>query len=697
MDVPNQDQSGSKQTESLSAAAVSRSNGFELADGSTVRVEVAAVASITQSVRPPNSRRWEPSAFWFSFWLAVVFVATKAVHFGVPFSYGVQEYLNDIVIVSYADVLFVLGVGAVAQVALWLTASRPLLLRLVWVALGLFCLVSVVFAIVSVQIFAYLRSPLTYPLIYLAGDVKNMQSSVGAFVSRPLLIAIVATPIVYLIASCITHRFIQPRRSASFRLMQLVCLAAIAAAAVYGRQMVTGEWGDRDDRLIAENPHWYLASSVVTELLGGQSIRLVEDFPDEDLDDFLVVGERTAPAVSLIAADKRPKNVIVVVMESTATRYLSLYGSSFATTPNLQREAAHAVVFENAYCHVGLTANALVAIALSNYPGMTYKEYTVEHPALPGTTLAQVLKTCGYRTAFVHSGDLEYTNQIGFLQNRGFDDLWDYRQLGCGLPNFGEFSWGVEDRCMVEGILKWIDQDRSKPFCVLSWTIQAHHPYMLQPPQPIDFFNGEPPPGAEPYTLNLYLNVQREVDAQLGRLFDGLRERGLADDTVVVIVGDHGEAFGEPHKTYGHGSKLFEECVNVPMIVWSPRLFPEGRRETTVGSQIDINPTVTDLLGVPPADSWQGRSLFDATRPPRAYFYASNDDYLLGVRECRWKYTYNATRGRDVLFDLENDPTEQTNVADQHADVCRRLRQRLAAWMAYEREHLAELHAAEGK
>ena len=87
--------------------------------------------------------------------------------------------------------------------------------------------------------------------------------------------------------------------------------------------------------------------------------------------------------------------------------------------------------------------------------------------------------------------------------------------------------------------------------------------------------------------------------------------------------------------------------------------------------------------------SWQGRSLFATERTGRAYFYAANDLYLLGVREGRFKFIYDVTRGKDTLFDLEKDPTEQTNVADQHRGLCHTYRQRVAAWKTHAASHLA--------
>jgi arylsulfatase A-like enzyme len=105
---------------------------------------------------------------------------------------------------------------------------------------------------------------------------------------------------------------------------------------------------------------------------------------------------------------------------------------------------------------------------------------------------------------------------------------------------------------------------------------------------------------------------------------------------------------------------------------------------------VDVNPTVAEVMGLPAPASWQGRSLFDRSRPPRAYFYAANDDYLLGVREQNWKYIYNATAGRDELYDLTGDPDEKRNRAAENPDKCRQLRQRLAAWRDYAGRQLAK-------
>ena len=417
---------------------------------------------------------------------------------------------------------------------------------------------------------------------------------------------------------------------------------------------------------------------------------IADTFPPEDLDDFRPARDARSSAPRAAAV----RNVVVVVMESTGARYLGLYGSPYATTRHLSAEAKHAVVYDRAYANVGFTANALVALTLSLHPYMTWREYTQEHPAFPGVTAAEVLRDRGYRTAFLTSGFVEYANQRAFLADRGYDEVRGFAELGAGEPIN---SWGGGDAVLVDRTLEWIDRDRARPFYATVWTQQAHHPYDPRPGQPVvDFFAGaEPPP--DDYDLGRYLNAVADVDRALGRLFAGLRARGLDDETLVVVTADHGEAFGDPHATWGHGFRLYDEGIRVPLMLWSPVLFPQGRRSDTVGSHVDLAPTVLDVLGVPAPAGWEGRSLFAEGRPPRAYFYAANDHYLLGVREGDLKYVYDASRGREQLYDLARDPDERENLAAARPEICHRLRQRLAAWKHHAALRLADARSAAGR
>ena len=640
------------------------------------------------------------SAFWPAFWMAVVMFFAKASHWRLPelTQKRLGEYTRDLAVSAHDDVLFCVCVGLAGQLLLWLVRRRPTVSFLAYSAYATFCFAAVIYALASAQIFAYLRSPLTYALLYLADDMDTMSSSIGQFLSGPFAAAFLLGPLAWVLAVWYCDRRMPLARSPFARGLQALALGALLSVVRIADDTERGPWRDRDDRRIAQNPHWTLVSSYFKELTnpdhsGGFHLT----FPAEYLKEF----ERKKPArlanrVAL-GGGRRPRNVILFVLESTGTRFLSLHGSPFKTTPHLEAEAPHALVFENFYCHVGMTANALAAIGLSVWPYMTWREYTQDYPDLPGTMLAALFKQQGHRTAFVHNGHLEYTNQRAFLTGRGFDTLWDFADLGEGTEPTS--SWGGEDYLAVDGIFRFLDQAKDRPFYVMAWTSATHHPYEPGPrleADSLNFFAGREEP-FDAWNLNRYLNLVKETDRQLGRLFAGLRERGLDESTMVVVTGDHGEAFGEPHSAWGHGSRLYDEFVKVPFYIWAPRLVAKGRRFKTVGSHVDVNPTIADLVGLPADESWQGRSIFDRTRSPRAYFYAAQDDYRLGLREGERKYIYNATTGDDRLYDLATDPEEQQNLASQFPDECRRLRQRVAAWREHTRRDLEALKAARHK
>jgi lipoteichoic acid synthase len=177
------------------------------------------------------------------------------------------------------------------------------------------------------------------------------------------------------------------------------------------------------------------------------------------------------------------------------------------------------------------------------------------------------------------------------LENQGYDTIEDYRKMGGPALT----SWGAEDGVLFDRLIRFIDEKPGQPFFAFCWTDQTHDPYELGPAsEKTDFFAQQKPPrNAE--DLGRYLNVLRQVDQHIADLFRALRDRGLADDTLVVITGDHGEAFGDPHDQRGHGYTAYQEDLNVPLILWNPRLFSGGQRLTTIGGHVDLSATVADL------------------------------------------------------------------------------------------------------
>ena len=576
---------------------------------------------------------------------------------------------------TWSDALFALVWGVVGEFALCLLKRWNRARSITQASfLGLYAFFAF-YAVGAVGVFQYFHRPLTYDLVTLVGNAAVMRSSVLERLTLPVLCALIFVPVAFLM---LTLRFGRSRRATW---IAAVFIAAwIALGYVCHRQY----WAPEKMTHLWMNPHFELLRSTASRLIGAGRPTFPKDFQPGYVDEFRTFKARRLTQLShfkLPPEVPRPRNAIIIVLESVGTKYLKLYGYPHEIMPNLTAESRYALLFDNIYAHASFTYCSVRTLNFSVYPGLPW------HYALLGKgrpfpqTLAAAAKARGMRTAYFTSGDLYWEDQFWLLNDYGaFETLQGAPDLGCPLLS----SWGAEDKCAIERLLGWVGEKPGEPFFAICWTDQTHDPYLLSPGgAPVDFFEGKPPPNFAG-DLSRYLNVLNETDRQIGRVFGALRERGLAEDTLVVITGDHGEAFADPHPQRGHAWSVFEEEVHVPLLIWNPRLFPQGTRVQTIGGHVDFNPTLADILGMDPQAEWQGHSLFDPAHPGRAYFMAIAGGDIFGVREGDWKYAYDVTSGRESLFNLAIDPNEQRDLAASEPARCMRLRQRVAAWVTFE-------------
>jgi phosphoglycerol transferase MdoB-like AlkP superfamily enzyme len=638
---------------------------------------------------------------WAALMLGASLVAIKAYHLGVPLRDGVSNYVPSLFAISYVDVLFVSGCWAAARLVLVIAWRIPLAARAVSGAFVVFAALCCLYAVVNIILFGIVGGFLSYPLLAVIGDVRMVRSSVGAHVTLPTIVGLIGIPCVYLVSVAALTRIMRAASSTRWVSASPAILAAAWVAA--GHYSYVTDFDGRSDRQVAESPHWEIAASTWQVYADGGFVRMTGTFTPGDLADFDPPSVRQAQTASLASkvirrataaldvraiAARRPPNVVLIVLESVAARWTSLHNPLYATTPTLQAESARSAVADNFYAHIGRSSNSMVAMLLSTYPKLDFQEVTQQYPDLPGTSLATMFRSRGYRTAFVTPSDMAWAGWRGFLEGHGFDDVLDYRDLAC--PEMVS-SWGVEDRCMVDEVVDLIAEAGPKPFFVTAWTTQTHHPYEPSPGVPLLNLLRESTP--DDWELGRYLNVVHETDRHLARIFEAVRRAGLEQDTLIVVTGDHGQAFGYPHETYVQGRTVYEEDVHVPLMVWYPRRYKATARVPGVGSHVDLAPTIADLIDLPAAPEWQGRSLFDESHSRRAYFYVAETHFRLAVREANWKYIYSVHDGREELYDLQTDPLEQRNVAAQHPDRCDRLRQRLAAWTEANRRQYERVEA----
>ncbi|HEV3410328.1 MAG TPA: sulfatase [Chthoniobacterales bacterium] len=596
-------------------------------------------------------------------WLAFVLLAAKALTWNKPWLPNIHERLLELLMSSWTDVAFALACGLVGE------GFARGLGRVGRATFLLFAALCAVYGAAAVGLFGYFNRPLTFQMLTLVGNADAVRSSVTQRLTTGTALALVLAPVMFLVLAFVFRR--------TTRLLVVLTLWALA-----GCILQRNFW--KEDRLteVWRSPHFELLRTAAVHLAGGRRPSFPKDFPPEYVDEFRTFRARGASAnfFQPPAGVARPRNVIVVVLESVGTKYLRLYGSPLDVMPHLEAEARHALVFDNIYAHASFSYAAFRSITFGVYAGLPWHYALLGERPLPGT-LAGALRVRGARTAFINNGVIHWEDLSWLLmRSNAFEVMHDYSTIGCPPLT----SWGTEDKCVFDRLIQWIDEQLGAPFFAICWTDQTHDPYLLGPGvTAVDFFAGQPPP---PFAkdLNAYLNVMHETDRQLGRMFDALRERGLAEDTLVVLTGDHGEAFADPHQQRGHAWSVYEEEVRVPLMFWNPRLFPNGDRIGTIGGHVDMNPTIVDLLGIDPDPEWQGHSLFDPAKPNRAYFMAIAGGDVFGVREGAWKYIYDVTSGRESLFNLASDQDERRNLSAIEPSRAVDLRKRVAAWVTFE-------------
>jgi phosphoglycerol transferase MdoB-like AlkP superfamily enzyme len=642
-----------------------------------------APAGDERSQTPPARRRISISLpLWPGIWLGIVLIGYKAILLHVIGSlfYGyLFSHPDQLQMPTYQDTAFAFAVTGLGILAIFASARWPRIQRGAWFAFMSFCVLCVLFSVCSFPAFEYLHTPLSINLIRAAGDLNGIKTSISGYVSNSEIAMLFVVPVIYLGLSILSNRFLLIRSKLLLLIVMLVIGGAITAQwLLSARRLASDKWTLNGSQAIAMNPEWIMLSSSYDDLTDARPANLGADFPPEYLNDF-----KSAPVQPHRAFAARAKNVILVVLESTSTRYMGIYGSQYDTTPQLDAERGHCMIFDNFYAHVGQTAISLIALTTSRYPNFRYAHSPLsDRAAMNSVSAASVLHSAGYRTAFFSASSLSFLDQRSFLQTRGFDELQDPGTFGA--PPL--FAWGVRDSCMVDHLIDWVRGEPGRPFFAVAWTIQTHSPYAITPEKPVINFIGQSA-SREQLSLNRYLNAMREADSQIGRLFSALREQGLADDTVVIITGDHGEAFGDLHDSHFHGLNLFEEDIHVPLIIWSPALFKSESHRETVGGHLDIGPTVLDLLGFDTPAGIQGRSLFNPSRVPRVYFFQNKGFLMFGLRSANWKYIYNSVTGKEQLFDLQRDPHEQKNVAATCRAIATEFRQRIAAWIHCQTQH----------
>lgn len=364
-------------------------------------------------------------------------------------------------------------------------------------------------------------------------------------------------------------------------------------------------------------------------------------------------------------------NIVLISVDTLRADRLGCYGFRDVETPAIDALASRGLRFERCYSTTPLTLPAHTTMLTGTHPlfhGVRDNGGFLVPQELE--TLAEVLKAEGYETGAVVGA---YVLDSKWGLNQGFDFYYDRfeldREEGFSMADVQRRGDEVVDQA-----LSWVGNGRRKPFFLFVHLYDPHTPY------------APPPPFNERYKHDLYTGEVAYTDAQVGRLLDALKGRGLLESTVVVFTADHGESLGE-HGEATHGFFVYQAAIHVPLIFALPGERPRAATLPDVVSLTDLMPTVLELVDAPVPAPVQGRSLAPllagAEKPGRdrlalaetfypRFHYGWNE--ILSIQDRRYKLILSPG---EELFDLLSDPGETRDISKQDPDTARRLAKRL--------------------
>jgi len=353
-----------------------------------------------------------------------------------------------------------------------------------------------------------------------------------------------------------------------------------------------------------------------------------------------------------LRGDPAKHNLVILVLEGVQYAYTSLADAENGLTPHLSRMAAQGAQFTNARSSVTHTTKALFAMLTGRFPSAS-EDLAEAVPAVRQYAgLATIVqRQLGYRTAFFQSAKGDFESRPGLAHNLGFENFWARDDLND--PNSYIAYLACDEFAMLEPIAEWIGQDE-RPFLLVILCSVTHDPYDV--PQ----WYGEP--ANEP--VERYRQTIQYTDGFLRELDAKLTELSLADNTVLCVVGDHGEALGE-HGLSGHDQIAYEEALRVPFCLRAPSLVSPGTKVTQPVSSIDLTPTLLGLLGFETAGA--GFDGVDALgvlpQERRVYFCGWVREGPSGFVIGDSKYVCDPADKSVCLYDLLADPSELVRIS----------------------------------
>ena len=392
--------------------------------------------------------------------------------------------------------------------------------------------------------------------------------------------------------------------------------------------------GDADDRRADVNPGQpeVIGDGIDNNCIGG-------DLTEESIGEWRLERSSARPKPD---PSRRRLNIVYIFIDALRPDHLGIYGYPRKTSPNIDRLAARSSVFDNAFTPAPDTYEAFPKFMQGSYWDGHYPTWT------------EVLAQNGYN-------NLLFPRRVSTQQRYIKGMKLVHKERSKGLSDTIDLA--------IDLLAKAPSQ---QPFCAFLYATDPHWPYLNHPE--FDFGSGR---------VDRYDGEIAYADSQFGRFFDWMERTGRLDNTMIVIMADHGESFGE-RGVYLHSSQLYNEQSLIPMIIYMPGL--PHRRIPDFVSSVDLGPTILDSVGLESPEEYAGVSLFPLMRgesfahPPifGEHIYSEASPFVqrgqnvhpetrkyMAIEQDGYKLIYDRNFNTFELFNLKSDPGELRNLYDQ--------------------------------
>ncbi|AXT85877.1 sulfatase [Aeromicrobium sp. A1-2] len=409
-------------------------------------------------------------------------------------------------------------------------------------------------------------------------------------------------------------------------LVGLACLPSLTVGSAFGREAVV---------------------SMIAQTVAPSGLPVPVDYVPPIAAD-LPTGARLVPGEQTTR-----KNVVIVALESVRASATGLGDPSLPTTPYLVELARTSTVVHDATAVVPHTSKALVAMHCGVAPPLDVDNSEAETGGVASSCLPQLLDTQGYATSFFQSATASFEKRADVVGQMGFGEFYPVESMdpaGFSRANY----FGYEDDIMLDPIRRWTQEHRDAPFAMTVLTVATHHNYVVPDGFPTRAL-------AKDEALDDYLNLVSYEDRFVRRLIDQFKDQGLYSNTVFVILGDHGEGFGE-HNRWQHDGTIYQEGLHIPFLIHDGS-DPVHRDIDDPMTNTAVLPTVADILGYRIENgAYDVPSVLDAGPRPPVVASCFRPNQCASVRIGATKFIHHFGLIPDELFDLDVDPGEQDDL-----------------------------------